>query len=175
MSRSFAQEYIYQRGNKSLEITEENLFPFVEGLLNVVEQDYIKHSKKRNNNKVNVINLTVDYDYDDSADTLSTYMINPRNYKVAIKLDNDTYLHFDEEYKPFELKILNASIVLDIDKINLNKIMNIKGNILISINEIKVNCKIVTFSHNADKLVHIHSVIANNINVPPVSLELAKV
>jgi hypothetical protein len=45
MSRSFVQEYVYQRSNKKLEITEENLSPFVEGLLNVVEQDYIKHSK----------------------------------------------------------------------------------------------------------------------------------
>jgi hypothetical protein len=48
MSRSFAQEYIYQRDNKNIEITEENLSPFIEGLLNVVEKDYIKHSKKLN-------------------------------------------------------------------------------------------------------------------------------
>jgi hypothetical protein len=59
MSRSFAQEYIYQRGNKNLEITEKNLSPFVEGLLNVVEHDYIKHSKKRNIDKLNMTKLNV--------------------------------------------------------------------------------------------------------------------
>jgi uncharacterized protein YuzE len=124
---------------------------------------------------MNVINLNVDYDYDASADALSIYVVNSKNYKEAIELGNAIYLHFDKDYKPVELEILNASVVLDINKINLNKIMNTKGNILISSNEIKVNCNIITLSRNTDKLTHVNSIVGNNINAPSMSLELAKV
>ncbi|MDR3291502.1 MAG: DUF4325 domain-containing protein [Methanobrevibacter sp.] len=41
ISRSFAQEYIYQRGDKNFEVIEENMIPFIENMLNVVEKDYI--------------------------------------------------------------------------------------------------------------------------------------
>ena len=40
MSRSFAQEYIYQKYNSNVEITEENMNDFVKELLDVVEEDY---------------------------------------------------------------------------------------------------------------------------------------
>lgn len=40
MSRSFAQEYIFQKHNSNVEITEKNMNDFVKGLLDVVEEDY---------------------------------------------------------------------------------------------------------------------------------------
>ena len=40
MSRSFAQEYVFQKHNSSVEITEKNMNDFVKGLLDVVEEDY---------------------------------------------------------------------------------------------------------------------------------------
>jgi hypothetical protein len=42
MSRSFAQEYVYQRGDKNIEVIEENMDPFVEQMLCVVEKEYIE-------------------------------------------------------------------------------------------------------------------------------------
>ncbi|MBE6505306.1 MAG: DUF4325 domain-containing protein [Methanobrevibacter millerae] len=40
MSRSFAQEYVFQKYNSNVEITEENMNDFVKGLLEVDEDDY---------------------------------------------------------------------------------------------------------------------------------------
>ena len=40
MSRSFAQEYVFQKHNSNVEITEANMNDFVKGLLNIVEEDY---------------------------------------------------------------------------------------------------------------------------------------
>ena len=40
MSRSFAQEYIYQKNNSHVSIKEENMSDFIRELLNVVEEDY---------------------------------------------------------------------------------------------------------------------------------------
>lgn len=40
MSRSFAQEYVFQKHNSNVEITEQNMNDFVKGLLDVVEEDY---------------------------------------------------------------------------------------------------------------------------------------
>ena len=40
ISRSFAQEYIYQKYNSKVIIHEENMNDFVDGLLGVVEEDY---------------------------------------------------------------------------------------------------------------------------------------
>lgn len=40
MSRSFAQEYVFQKHNSNIEIEEENMNDFVKELLEVVEEDY---------------------------------------------------------------------------------------------------------------------------------------
>jgi len=40
ISRSFAQEYIYQKHNISINLTEKNMNNFVENMLNIVEKDY---------------------------------------------------------------------------------------------------------------------------------------
>ena len=40
MSRSFAQEYVFQKHNSNIEIKEENMNDFVKGLLEIVEEDY---------------------------------------------------------------------------------------------------------------------------------------
>lgn len=40
MSKSFAQEYIYQKNNSYVSIKEENMSNFIRELLNVVEEDY---------------------------------------------------------------------------------------------------------------------------------------
>ena len=40
MSRSFAQEYVFQKHNSDVKIKEENMNDFIKELLNVVEQDY---------------------------------------------------------------------------------------------------------------------------------------
>lgn len=40
MSRSFAQEYVYQKHNSKVHIIESNMSDFVKGLLEVVEEDY---------------------------------------------------------------------------------------------------------------------------------------
>lgn len=40
MSRSFAQEYVYQKHNSKIHITESNMFDFINNLLEVVEEDY---------------------------------------------------------------------------------------------------------------------------------------
>ena len=40
MSRSFAQEYVYQKHNSNVNIIESNMSDFIKGLLNVVQEDY---------------------------------------------------------------------------------------------------------------------------------------
>lgn len=40
MSRSFAQEYVYQKHNSKVHIIESNMSEFVEGILKVVQKDY---------------------------------------------------------------------------------------------------------------------------------------
>lgn len=40
MSRSFAQEYVYQKHKSKVRVTESNMSDFVKGLLEVVEEDY---------------------------------------------------------------------------------------------------------------------------------------
>lgn len=40
MSRSFAQEYVYQKHNSKVHIIESNMSDFIKGLLEVVEEDY---------------------------------------------------------------------------------------------------------------------------------------
>ena len=40
ISRSFAQEYVYQRYHSKAKITEINMSEFIEGLLKVVEEDF---------------------------------------------------------------------------------------------------------------------------------------
>ena len=40
MSRSFAQEYVYQKHNSKVHIIESNMSDFVKGLLDVVQKDY---------------------------------------------------------------------------------------------------------------------------------------
>lgn len=40
MSRSFAQEYVYQKHNSNVHIIEANMSSFIKGLLEVVEEDY---------------------------------------------------------------------------------------------------------------------------------------
>ena len=42
MSRSFAQEYVFQKHNSNIEIKEENMNDFVKELLEVVEEDYME-------------------------------------------------------------------------------------------------------------------------------------
>ena len=42
MSRSFAQEYVFQKHNSNIEIKEENMNDFVKELLEVVEEDYVE-------------------------------------------------------------------------------------------------------------------------------------
>ncbi len=45
ISRSFAQEYIYQKNNIDTEIIETNMVNFVENMMNVVEEDYAETFK----------------------------------------------------------------------------------------------------------------------------------
>ncbi|WP_461461310.1 STAS-like domain-containing protein [Methanobrevibacter sp.] len=40
ISRSFAQEYVYQKHNSKIHITESNMSDFIKNLLEVVEEDY---------------------------------------------------------------------------------------------------------------------------------------
>lgn len=40
MSRSFAQEYVFQKHNSSVHIIESNMSEFVRGLLDIVQKDY---------------------------------------------------------------------------------------------------------------------------------------
>lgn len=40
MSRSFAQEYVYQKHNSQVHIIESNMSDFVKGVLDVVQKDY---------------------------------------------------------------------------------------------------------------------------------------
>jgi len=40
ISRSFAQEYIYQKHNKGINLIEKNMTDFVENMLEIVEKDY---------------------------------------------------------------------------------------------------------------------------------------
>ncbi|WP_296809192.1 STAS-like domain-containing protein [uncultured Methanobrevibacter sp.] len=42
MSRSFAQEYVFQKHNSNIQIKEENMNDFVKELLEVVEEDYME-------------------------------------------------------------------------------------------------------------------------------------
>ena len=42
MSRSFAQEYVFQKHNSKIKIIENNMSDFIKGLLEVVEEDYIE-------------------------------------------------------------------------------------------------------------------------------------
>ena len=40
ISRSFAQEYVYQKHNMDINLTEKNMTNFVENMINIVEKDY---------------------------------------------------------------------------------------------------------------------------------------
>jgi uncharacterized protein YuzE len=169
ISRSFAQAYVSGKIKSSKIVHDVNIPDDVKPMLELVENNFAI----RNSGKLNMINLNVDYDA--SADALSIYFVDSKNHKETIELDDDVYLHFDKNYKPVELEILNASKVLYVNKNSLNKIKHIDGRIIISSNEINVSCNIVTIFRNTDKSTPVHSVVGNNISVPPLNLELAKV
>ena len=40
ISRSFAQEYVYQKHNSKVHIVESNMSEFVKGLLDIVQRDF---------------------------------------------------------------------------------------------------------------------------------------
>jgi len=42
ISRSFAQEYVYQKHNMDINLTERNMTDFVESMINIVEKDYVE-------------------------------------------------------------------------------------------------------------------------------------
>ena len=42
ISRAFAQEYIFQKHNKGINLIEKNKTDFVENMLDIVEKDYIE-------------------------------------------------------------------------------------------------------------------------------------
>jgi uncharacterized protein YuzE len=123
----------------------------------------------------NIIKLDVDYTYDPLADALSIYTIDFKEYEEAIELNNGDYLHFDKDFRPVELEILAASKVLNFDKNSLNKIRNIKGNIIISNEKISVTCEISILSRNTYKLAKSNSITINKIHAPSLNMELAKV
>jgi hypothetical protein len=100
-------------------------------------------------------------------------MANVDEYEEAIELNKNSYLHFDDDFKPVELEILDATKVLNIDKLGLKRIKDIALKILISDDKIHVNCEILIPSRNNQKLRSANSVVDNNIKAPPLNLELS--
>jgi uncharacterized protein YuzE len=135
----------------------------------------LKGGKNMTKNVPKIIKLDVNYMYDGLADALSIYVIDSKQYEEGIKIDNNIHLHFDKDFNPIELEILDTSKIFDVDKNSLNKIDSIKGNIIISTEEITITCEISIPFRNDYKSEYINYVAFNDINAPPLNLELAKV
>jgi hypothetical protein len=65
----------------------------------------------------------LNYIYDNLVDDLSIYVIDSKKYEEGIKIDNNIHLHFDKDFNPIELEVLDALKVLNVDKNNINKLI----------------------------------------------------
>lgn len=84
--------------------------------------------------------LEANYTYDSRIDVVNIEVKQEYDYEVSLDLEPGVYLHFDDNYFPMGLEIIDASKKMGVNKLFL---ANPTGNVEIIIDEESINVKIV--------------------------------
>lgn len=88
--------------------------------------------------------LEAKYDYDSRVDVVNIEVTKDYKYEISVDLEVGVFLHFDKNYFPVGLEIIDASKKMDVDK---NFLMSPSGNVGIVIKDDIINVD-VTFENN---------------------------
>jgi len=115
----------------------------------------------------------VEYEYDGDADAIFIKKKNDYKYKISVELNSNIIMDFDKNNNPVSIEILNASNVLNIDKLSLKRIINL--NMTISVNKeiICVDAKIIVKVRNRKTELSLHPSTTNDMGMPEFVVELA--
>lgn len=91
-------------------------------------------------------NLEANYDYDDRVDVVNIEVKKEYRYEISVDLEVGVFLHFDQNYFPVGLEIIDASKKIGVDK---SFLMSPSGSVEIVI---KDDCiKVTATFENDDK------------------------
>ena len=88
--------------------------------------------------------LVADYSYDSRLDVVNIEIKQDYQYEVSVDLETGVFLHFDTDYFPVGLEIIDASKKIGVSK---EFLANPSGNVKIIISKDSINVE-VTFQNN---------------------------
>jgi uncharacterized protein YuzE len=120
-----------------------------------------------------ISNNNAGYSYDALVDVLSVKSNNLIIIEESIELNPNIYLSFDDKGIPVAIEFLDASKLLKVNKLGLNKIMKIDISININNDNIKVLCKFIIPKHGGNVEKRVNQSISNKEGMQPINIELA--
>ena len=114
--------------------------------------------------------LDAKYDYDARVDVVTIEVKKEYEYEISLDLEVGVFLHFDKNYFPVGLEIIDASEKIGVDK---NFLTSPSGSVEISIKEEAINVNL-TFEHDNEN----GSMSLNSINdsfIPDIEADFALV
>jgi len=115
------------------------------------------------------------YTYDPLADALSINERNNHQYEETIELNNNIFIDLDKDENPIGVEILDASIVLNVNKFSLKKIKCIQMKIEIKKEFIYLKLHLKVESLGERLIKEFDSTFVNDFNLPLISRELATI
>ena len=98
--------------------------------------------------------LEANYTYDSRLDVVNIEIKQDYQYEVSVDLEAGVFLHFDTDYFPVGLEIVDAS-----KKIGVNKdfLMNPSGNVKIIISSDSINVDVIFQNNDVDGLLKLNT------------------
>jgi uncharacterized protein YuzE len=117
-------------------------------------------------------NILLKYEYDSSYDVLYMQAIYSKS-PIAVPLNDDIILDFNEKGKFVGLEILNLSHILKVNKKSLENPINVNLIVKVTESEIFVNI-IFNLSVKKGSVIKVtNAIVANDIHLPVIDKELA--
>lgn len=117
-------------------------------------------------------NIGIKYDYDPSYDVLYIQSIDSKN-PIAVSLNDDIIVDFNENGKFVGLEILNLSHILNVNKKSLETPINVKLIVKVTESEIFINVIFNLPVKEGSVIKVTNAIIANDIHLPAIDKELA--
>lgn len=98
--------------------------------------------------------LEANYTYNSRLDVVNIEIAQEYNYEVSIDLEPGVYLHFDENYFPVGLEIIDASKKIGVDKSFLT---DPSGNVEIVITKDLINVGVIFENNDENGILHLNA------------------
>lgn len=105
-------------------------------------------------NIMEIKRLEANYSYDYRLDVINIEVKEDYKYELSIDLEAGVYLHFDENYFPVGLEIIDASKKMAIEK---DFLLSPNGKVEVTINDDSINVNVIFENNNEKGLLHLNT------------------